>query len=78
MKEDAAPILEDNLQRSRNIIAWLDLHPLIKLNALCTEVGYDTHSLYKVMRGTGSYTKIPAKLLDAIEKILKEYGYEKS
>ena len=66
-----------NKQRSDVIIAWLKEHDLISKNALCTRVGYDVSSLYKVMSGTGNYVAIPPKYLDEMEAILAKYGFIK-
>ncbi len=71
----ATKIPGKNLERSNNIIAWLKEHDLISRNALCTKVGYDAASLYKIISGTGSYVAIPSKYLDQLEEILTDYGY---
>jgi hypothetical protein len=64
-----------NIERSQKIIEWLKNHPLISRHALCTQVGYDAASLYKIISGTGSYVAIPGKYLDEMEEILSNYGF---
>lgn len=63
---------ELNKQRSDFITTWLGSHPLISRNMLCQMTGYDVTSLHKAITGDRS---IPAKHIDAIENVLKNYGY---
>lgn len=60
--------------RSDDIVQWLSDHPLISRNALCTIVGYDVNNLRKAFDGM---RPIPAKYLDAFEKELSKYGFNK-
>lgn len=61
-----------NKERSEAIVRWLQEHPLISRNALCTLVEYDVNNLQKAFTGARA---IPAKYLEAFENELKRYGY---
>lgn len=73
MKKEETTPANSNQQRSDAIISWLQDHKLISLNALAEQVGYSQSSLSRAVSGV--YKKIPAEHLDAIENILKDYGF---
>jgi hypothetical protein len=70
------PLKAKNIERSKAITDWLEQHPLISRNALCTMVDYNVSSLLKVIKGTNHYVAIPPKHLDDIENILADYGFK--
>jgi hypothetical protein len=64
---------EDKRTRSERMIGWFGSHELISKNGVCELAGIDTSNFNKLLR----YGKeIPDKILDKIEPIIKQYGYE--
>lgn len=65
-------IKADKAPTSKGIYAWLQKHPLINLNGLCTEAGYDRANFSKAKK---KGWELPTEVLEKMVKVLKTYGY---
>lgn len=59
--------------RSEKIIEWFGSHELISVKGVCDMAGIDTSNFNKLLKAA---KVIPDKLLDKIEPIIKQYGYQ--
>lgn len=65
----------DQKERSDYIIEWINSHPLINTAMLCRMAGgIDTGNFSNAMVGN---RLIPEKYLDAVERVLADYGFKK-
>lgn len=61
-------------QRSEMIINFINSHPLINVSMLCQLAGgADVANMHNALSGNRSISKT---YIDAIEKVLKDYGFE--
>jgi hypothetical protein len=63
------------MEKFDSITAWLKKHEAINLSVIAREIKYDRDNLYKAIKGV---RKLPETYIPALEKALKNYGYEPS
>lgn len=62
-------------ERSNRIVQWVREHPLININLLCQMAGSSDSSWFsRAINGKGRL--IRRTHIDAIEEVLKAYGFE--
>lgn len=66
-------VKKDTRTRSEKVIEWFGSHELISVNGVCQEAIIDTSNFTKLLKAA---RVIPDKILDKIEPIIKQYGYE--
>jgi hypothetical protein len=65
----------EHKQRSDYLIDWINSHPLINVAMLCKLAGNADHgNMSNALSGTGR--NISQKHIDAMERILKDYGFK--
>lgn len=64
---------EDYEQRSAHLVNWVIAHPLINVHQLCKMAGSDqSGNMHRALSGERLVSR---KYIDAMEKILKDYGF---
>lgn len=62
-------------ERSNHIVNWIKEHPLINIHMLCQMAGSPDSSFFsRAINGKGRL--VSRVHIDAIEKVLKDYGFK--